>query len=70
VVITGEPRLQEDGLGKVWTAFDRVSIKLRALLSGSRHFVNVASFVYLAKGFVHLQGYLAHKRQRPPRTLR
>ena len=54
------------GLGKVWTAFDRVSIKVRALLSGSRHFVNVASFVDLAKGFVHLQGYLAHKRQRPP----
>ena len=57
------------GLGKVWTAFDRVSIKLRALLSRSKHFVNEASFEYLAKGFVHLQGCLAHKRQRPPRTL-
>ena len=58
------------GLGRVWTAFDRVPIKVRALLSGSRHFANVASFVDLAKGFVHLQGYLAHKRQRPPRTRR
>ena len=58
------------GWAKVWTAFDRVPIKVRALLSGSRHFVNAASFVYLAKEFVHLQGYLAHKRQRPPKTLR
>ena len=33
-------------------------------------FVTVASFVELAKGFVHLQRYLAHERQRPPRTLR
>ena len=37
----------------VLTAFDRISIKLRAFFSRSKHFVNVARFVYLAKGFVH-----------------